>query len=471
MRTSPQPPDQHRAMDEKEAAMESFRFASLGKIAPAGFALALFAPALLASPPASPVPFRQIDVRNVEQLYRAVNSAADCGGARGCRLRIHLAPGTYVLSPRSPAGPFRPNHGALRLRPGVSLVGSERHVDTDGDGVPDPIDPENPDVFAVPGTETTIDGSQLELLGEPRVDCAGETRSFPDPVIYIGRNNKVSSLSLIPGQHVGIGEPTDDRVDPNGSLSIEITDVVLNGVLTFANSECAARRARSVLSLSHSVVRGGFVLVQNFYTGDANDDPSGGPEIRATVAFNLFYDNAGAALHATGGDEGTDGGSVTLHTLGNVFRNNGANLQLRGSVGRDGLRTVGNRLVVTSESDTFGESPASVLILGGTGDAVENVVRAEFFDTRFIRDSPDTSSEITIIGGDADASDDHASVLITGATVETSDGVSVEGGLSIVDETGSGEVPSTARLLGSRNRFLVVNQGLPAPEDHFFINH
>ena len=107
----------------------------------------------------------------------------------------------------------------------------------------------------------------------------------------------------------------------------------------------------------------------------------------------------------------------------------------------------------------------------GGGDAVENVVRAEFFDSRFIRDSPDTPFEITIIGGDANASDDHASVLITSATVETSDGVPVEGGLSIEDETGSGEVPSTARLQGSRSHFLVVNQGLPAPEDHFFIGH
>ena len=452
--------------------MESHRFALLRTLAPfaAGFALALFAPALLASPPASPAPFREIPVHTVEQLYAAVNSAADCGGAGGCRLRIHLAPGTYVLSARSPAGPFRPNHGALRLPPGVSLVGSEKHVDTDGDGVLDPIDPENPDVFAVPGTETTIDGSQLDLPGEQRTDCAGQFRFFPDPVIYIGRNNKISALSLIAGQHVGIGEPTDDRVDPDGSLSIEITDIVLDGILTFANSECAARHARSVLSLSHSVVRGGFVLMQNFYTVDANDDPADGPEIRATVAFNLFYDDA-LALRAAAADEGTDGGSLTLHMVGNVFRNNGANLQLRGAVGRDGLRTVRNRLVVTSESDTFGEASTSVLIIAGAGDAVENLVRAEFLDSRFIRDSPDTPVEITIIGGDADASDDHASILFTGATVETSDGVPVEGGLSIVDETGAGEEPSTARLQGSRTRFLLRNQGLPAPEDHFFVGH
>src|SRR5207344_631066 len=100
-----------------------------------------------------------------------------------------------------------------------------------------------------------------------------------------------------------------------------------------------------------SVLRSG-LLIQNFYTGDANDDPTDGPEIRATVAYNLF-DKSG--MRAAAGDEGADGGLVKLHMVGNVFRGSGGNLQLRGAVGRDGLRTVGNQLVVISESDTFGE--------------------------------------------------------------------------------------------------------------------
>ena len=161
---------------------------------------------------------------------------------------------------------------------------------------------------------------------------------------------------------------------------------------------------------------------------------------------------------------------MTLRTVGNVFRESGGNLQLRGAVGRDGLRTVGNRLVVISESDTFGESPRSVFLSVGTGDAFGNFVKAEFFDSRFLRDSPDTPPEITIVGGEGDASDNHASILITHATVETSDGVAAEGGLSIADETGSGD-PNTARLAGSREEFLVNNQGLPAPPEHFFLGH
>jgi len=452
--------------------MKRRRFGSLRRFASIGVGVVLMAWAapLLASPPASWGRPRRIEVPTVEGLYAAIEASANCGSPAGCGVTIHLAPGTYVLSGRSAAGPPRPRNGSLRLPPGVSLVGSEQHVDTNGDGVLDPIDPANPDVFAVPGTETLIDGSQLVLDGEQRTDCAGEFRFFPDPVIYIGRDNTISSLSLIGGDHVAIGEPTNDRVDPDGSLSIAITDAVLQGVLTFANSECAARRARSVLSLSHSVVRDGFVLIQNFYTGDASDDPTDGPEIRATVAFNLFYDD-GTALRAAAGDEGTDGGSVTLHTVGNVFRNNGTNLQLRGAVGRDGLRTVGNRLVVTSESDTFGEAPSNLLLIVGAGEAVGNFVKAEFFDSRFLRDSPDTPAEITIVGGVAGAGDNHASILITHASVQSSDGIAVEGGLSIADDDGSGEPPDTARLEGSRERFMLRNQGLPAPPEHFFLGH
>ena len=141
---------------------------------------------------------------------------------------------------------------------------------------------------------------------------------------------------------------------------------------------------------------------------------------------------------------------MKLHTVGNVFRNNGTNLQLRGAVGRDGLAAVGNELVVISESDTFGESPRSVFVSVGAGEAVGNSVRAEFFDSRFIRDSPDTPPEISIVGGEAGASDNHAMIRITGATVETSDGVAVEGDLVIADETSSGAIPNTARLEGSR---------------------
>ena len=457
--------------------MNSKRFEGLRPFTPVVVCAALM---LFVSPLDAQQRRQVIEVHTVDELYAAVNGGTNCGTTASCAVTIHLAPGTYLLSEMSTDGPrnvLRPNAGALRLQPGISLVGSEEHVDTNGDGVLDPIDPADPDVFAVPGTETLIDGSQLILEPEERADCAGESRPiFPDPVIYIGRNNTISALSVVGVGNIAIGEPTNDPIDPTGSLSIEITDTVITSDLVavdFSNSECAARRARSVLHFSHNVVRhaGAFgVGITNFYTGDASNDPSDGPEIQATVAYNLFTNN-GTALRAAAGDEGTDGGSVTVHMTGNVFRNNLTNLQGRGGVGRLVLPTVGNRLFVTSESDTFGEAPSSVYLTAGSGDGQDGSLKAEFFDSRFIRDSPDTPPEISIIGDEGSGSDNHAAVLITHATVKTSDGVAVEGALLIEDEAGSVNVGSIARLEGSREDFILNNQGLPAPPAYFFLAH
>ena len=98
-------------------------------------------------------------MKTVGQLYAAVNDSANRN------VTVRLAPGTYLLSSFKNNGAFRRNQGALRMPPGMSLVGSEKRVDTNGDGVPDPVSDATPDDFAVPGTETIIDGSALAFQG------------------------------------------------------------------------------------------------------------------------------------------------------------------------------------------------------------------------------------------------------------------------------------------------------------------
>jgi hypothetical protein len=340
--------------------------------------------------------------------------------------------------------------------------------------VPDPINAATPDDFAVPGTETIIDGSALDLPFLERADCAGEIFLAPNPVIYVGVNNLISHLTVSAGNHVGIGEPANDPVDPNGNLSMEVTYSVVESVLgasmTFANCECAARRARSVLTFSHNVVRGAGVLVQNFLTGDATNDHSDGPAIWATVTSNLFYNTGG--LRATGGDKGTDGGSVTLYMSGNVFRNNSGNFLGLGAVSRFSAPAIGNRLSVRSESDTFGEASSSVALEAGRGaleDPRGSEIEAEFIRSHFIRESLDTPPEISITGGAGLRN--HVKVLIRRATVRTSAGARIQGGFLIQDETEPGTGKNTARLEGSHRDFTRFNQGLPAPDAHFFLEH
>jgi hypothetical protein len=125
---------------------------------------------------------------------------------------------------------------------------------------------------------------------------------------------------------------------------------------------------------------------------------------------------------------------------------------------------------VRSDFDTFGEATGeSIILTAGAflelGEERQCELDAQFFESRFIRDSPDTLPEISIVGGESGGSDNHAVVEIARATVETSDGIPVEGALLIED----GAASNTARLAGSRDGFIRKNQGLPAPPAQFFL--
>jgi hypothetical protein len=74
-----------------------------------------------------------LNVTNVEQLYAAVNDAANAGAA------ILLSPGSYVLSTTNGAGVARPNGGRLELQRDMSLygiAGDRAAVVIDASGLP-----------------------------------------------------------------------------------------------------------------------------------------------------------------------------------------------------------------------------------------------------------------------------------------------------------------------------------------------
>lgn len=61
----------------------------------------------------------QIPVGNVEELYAAVDNAANAG------MTLILSPGVYTLSPTTPSGTTRANRGRLDLQENMSLIGVE----------------------------------------------------------------------------------------------------------------------------------------------------------------------------------------------------------------------------------------------------------------------------------------------------------------------------------------------------------
>ena len=210
--------------------------------------------------------------------------------------------------------------------------------------------------------------------------------------------------------------------------------------------------------------------------------------MKVTVSYNLFYNNGGTAFSARGGAIGSDGGLTTIEMHRNVFRNNGLNLlAIGGGGGRPGANiNVGNRLQLTSQFDTFGEpsSPSpNIRLVGGRsilatfggvpGDPRHCSLKAEFFHPTFIRDTPANKEtpELLILGGDgaATGSGNRALVLIRNSKVTTTAGALTSGALVIEDETEMGTVPNTAMLIGSREDFVRLNQGLRAPAAKFFV--
>src|SRR5215467_4108232 len=102
-----------------------------------------------------------LNVSNVEELYAAVNNPANAGAI------VVLASGTYTLTAKDLNNQPRPNGGKLVLQPGMALVGRNKYVDLDGDGIWDPrddnhdgfadTDPVRGLIFADPVSETIID--------------------------------------------------------------------------------------------------------------------------------------------------------------------------------------------------------------------------------------------------------------------------------------------------------------------------
>jgi hypothetical protein len=92
-----------------------------------------------------------LNVSNVEEFYAAVNNPVNAGAI------VVLASGTYTLTATDANNQPRPNGGRLVLQSGMALVGQNKYVDRDGDGVWEPRDDNND---GIPDTDP-MQGSRL----------------------------------------------------------------------------------------------------------------------------------------------------------------------------------------------------------------------------------------------------------------------------------------------------------------------
>src|SRR5262245_135148 len=280
-------------------------------VCPLIVALALTASAVAQAQPV-------LNVSNLEGLYAAVNNPANAGAI------VVMASGTYTLTAKDLNNQPRPNGGRLVLQSGMALVGQNRYVDFDGDGIWDPrddnhdgfadTDPVRGLIFADPASETIIDAINLSGGG------GGAVR--------IGLDNRVEKLTVRNTNRVSAG--IDANVAPSvGGLLAEIRDCLVEDGQRGIRLRVIQDGIESVAVVARNITRrhtGSFgqgieIIIQD--TSNSSWD--------VTLRNNRVYENI-FGLFVVG--EGAT--NVRSHVLSvrNLYRENQLGLSI--TAGRDG---------------------------------------------------------------------------------------------------------------------------------------
>jgi len=254
-----------------------------------------------------------VTVADVEQLYTAVNNAADDN------VRIVLAPGTYALTETTPCGaqacPGRPNAGRIVLRQGMDLIGGNSYLLDHG--IPLARDSTG-EVYADPATETIIDGSAL--FGEPPSDAGGSS------VIHAGLKNRVQNLTV---RANGFTAAEIEVHPPRNGTSVVVSGCILEGGrrgIFVNNNGPDASGSRSTATIEANVIRhhrsrfGFGIHVLHLQTI--------GDQIVVKASNNRVYDNNfGLYLPSLGAVES----ETTVISRGNTYQGNAIGIFVIGS--------------------------------------------------------------------------------------------------------------------------------------------
>ncbi len=303
-----------------------------------------------------------LNVSNVEELYAAVNNPANAGAI------VVLASGTYTLMATDGNNQPRPNGGRLVLQSGMALVGQNKYVDLDGDGVWDPRDDNNdgiPDtdpvrglIFADPASETIIDA----------INLSGVPGAIPGAV-RVGLDNRVEMLTVRNTNHINAG--IDVNVVPViGGMWAEIRDCVVEdgrrGIRLQVAGEgqsgldSSAVLERNILRRNTGSLGFGIQIAIQITTNSSWD---------VILRNNLVYANR-IGLFVVG--EGTTNVTSHVFSMRNLYRQNGLGLTMH--AGRDAspgqpLGGNGSSIHFTSVEDKIFDN-AGTSIVGGLGGGV-----------------------------------------------------------------------------------------------------
>jgi len=391
-------------------------------------------------------------VTNIEELYAAVNNP------NAQRSVIELAPGKYMLSATDPNGDPRPNGGSLVLPEASVLRGQNEYRDFDGDGVWDPLDPNDPETYADPATETVIDAQNLKgLTGKMNV-------------VSLGLNNQVERLTVRNNVHAGALIGINVKPAQGGLQGVVINCIVERGQrglraqhngMEFTGLDSSAVFDGNI-SRHNSGTFGFGIQVQNASVNNAAwhvilrhnrsyDNVAGlfvvavsSSNVAESVesANNIYERNAvGCVLHSgrdaanVGLLQGSDNNQLRFDSVEDAIWNNSGNPGPLGSGGgidaRGGWRTaasastssgnqmrlqfIGTRFVERSGSENLsGASRRDMTVFGalgsggimpGSGNVVELLIRDSVSDSSpgafvIIQSVPQAPNKVVVIGTD-----------------------------------------------------------------------
>jgi len=373
---------------------------------------------------------------------------------------VRIRPGTYGL------------RAEMRLQPGMCLAGSQELVDADGDLVPDVASDGSPVVVA--GTHTVIDGTSVAPPTFQRTDCNGNVFTATEPLIAFGKWNRIARLT-IQGASIPVGESSIPIGD--GDIEVEVTECVLTAnatgttrSLTFANSGCAARGARSVLVLTRSVVRNGEVgvTIANLIAGDVGNSTANGPVLHAILGWNRITGRI-AGVTAFGGAFGTDGASIRIDSIGNIYEKcsrtgillmGGRGNGIADPVNENSIRFLSIRDTLRANGTGALADRAQVSLYGAEltradADVAGNRLGATLWYPRFERGGAPV--DVRVYGANLGGSGNTADVSIHAATVVAFPGAEpVRGTITFRDNqpaTLAPPVPNVATVKGWQGKF------------------
>ena len=236
-----------------------------------------------------------INVSNIEELYSAVNDAANVGETIG------MAPGTYVLTANAPGGAARPNGGRLDLQKNMSLIGKVGDRD------------------AVKIDSSQLPQASLRVPFSPPVPSPNRTSA-----IRLGRGkHTVEWLTVIgnPWAVAGIGTDLGDTTPVKIRVAHVVSGGSLRGVdLRNSGLAMAGRKLEAEIEdndFSSAGPQPGdppreAIRLMNFIGAT-------GAEVHAKMSGNRFHDSVyGCILE----NNKTNSGVISARSNGDIFENN-----------------------------------------------------------------------------------------------------------------------------------------------------